>query len=409
MFQDLLGPYAVNAISNSFDCNFLNLCGDDAQVAGLSAIAGLDLNLFNDFTFSVVSDRIVPYSSSVTGFTYEYNEDLDVYERSTSTFGPLFNERAQTLGKGRFLVGMSHSFLEFDEFNGQGTDKLSLNEDFGGALTLNEATFQAGGTSIQQQLQDQDLVGGIDMLLDLEIKEQVSTMYFTYGLADRIDIGLVVPLIRVEMDARVRPTLLGDVDELPNCDHPDLIAMPFPPMACLSPAFELGTRSDSQTESGIGDLLYRAKWQFLAGRTNAALLFTGTIPTGDPDKLTGLDDPIFIPGLVASRDFDTRLGGLGLQAYVGYEFRPDISDEEEVEWALGASLQPVGRASVNVDFLGSHETSGDDTVLDLAIGTKIMLSQSALLDLNFVMPLNDDGLRATGGIFTAQLEFVFGE
>jgi hypothetical protein len=48
-------------------------------------------------------------------------------------------------------------------------------------------------------------------------------------------------------------------------------------------------------------------------------------------------------------------------------------------------------------------------VLDLAIGTKIMLSQSALLDLNFVMPLNDDGLRATGGIFTAQLEFVFGE
>jgi hypothetical protein len=402
LLVDLAGPLETLAVSDSFDCAYSGLCEPGAL---LSAYGGLDLRPLSLFTYSVINDRIVPLSSSVTGYTYEYNEDLDVYERSTSTFGPLFNERAQTLGKGRFLAGLSHSFLEFDEFNGQDLSDLSLEKDLGRLIEVNPGVTAENLSLIGLDVLDLTQGGTIDMLIDMEIKEQVSTLYFTYGLTDRVDIGLVVPLVRVELDARIETKLAEEEGDLPSCDE----VPPLPVVACLNPNFEEATDSDSGSETGIGDIVLRGKWQFLAGETNAALLLSGTIPTGDPDNLTGLDDPIFIPGLVASRDFDTPLGGLGLQGYVGYEFRPDEDDEEEVEWAAGFSLQPLGRASINVDFLGSHETSGDDTVLDLAIGTKFMLSQRALLDLNFITPLNDDGLRPTGGIFTAQLEFVFGE
>ena len=153
----------------------------------------------------------------------------------------------------------------------------------------------------------------------------------------------------------------------------------------------------------------RGKWNFFNGVANAALTAEATIPTGDPDNLTGLHTMTYRPGLVVSKDFETAIGGLGLQAYAGYNFRPDIPDEQEFDWAVGGALQPFGRASISLDLIGSNETRGDEVfMLDGSVGLKLMLAQNVLVDFNWIAPLNHEGLRHKSGIFTFQIEGTFG-
>lgn len=410
LLVDLFQPFSKGNVSRPWTCKFSNLCDLDSSIPTpqlFLAGGALELSPLSDFTFSIVNDRIVPLSSSVTGFTYEYNEDLDVYERSSSTFGPLFSERAQTIGRGRFLVGLSHSTFEFDEFNGTGLDNISVG-DLSGFLSV--GTSSAGGLAVENVLQDAGLlsVSRVDVNFDLEIKQSVSTVYFTYGITDRIDLGLVVPFLNIDMKATAIPFVKGQpASQIPACDT-------LPPADtatdCVIDPLLATPRRDSSSFSGIGDLVLRGKWHFLTGRTNAAMLVSGTIPTGDPGNLTGFDDPTITPGLVVSRDFETPIGGFGVQGFAGYEVRLDNSDKDEFEWGVGVSFQPFGRTSLNLDLLGTEETSGDNfSVLDLSVGFKLMLTEGVLLDFNFITPLNDEGLRATSGILSAQLEWVFGD
>jgi len=39
--------------------------------------------------------------SASAGFTYRYNPQLEVFERTSDTLGPLFLERPDTLGRAR--------------------------------------------------------------------------------------------------------------------------------------------------------------------------------------------------------------------------------------------------------------------------------------------------------------------
>src|SRR6185369_2611212 len=59
-----------------------------------------------------------PLTSVAPAFTYQYNPALRVWEPSTGVPGPLFSERALTIGKGQFNFSLGYSFVEFDAFNG---------------------------------------------------------------------------------------------------------------------------------------------------------------------------------------------------------------------------------------------------------------------------------------------------
>ena len=59
----------------------------------------------------------IPALSTSAGYTYEWNQELEVLERSAKTFGPLFSERAVTLGRGKFNINASYTYIKFNEFN----------------------------------------------------------------------------------------------------------------------------------------------------------------------------------------------------------------------------------------------------------------------------------------------------
>ena len=53
----------------------------------------------------LVSLATLPTSASSAGFTYRFNPSLGTLERTSTSFGPSFVERAVTSGKGRVAFG----------------------------------------------------------------------------------------------------------------------------------------------------------------------------------------------------------------------------------------------------------------------------------------------------------------
>jgi hypothetical protein len=63
---------------------------------------------------------------SLGGFTFALDPALGTFVRTTESLGPLFAERAPTLGRGKLNVNVSFTFFEYDEFNGEDLDNLSV-------------------------------------------------------------------------------------------------------------------------------------------------------------------------------------------------------------------------------------------------------------------------------------------
>ena len=387
-------------LSTGFDQQFLGF----QRCQSCGAAGSVAFESLSEFNSNIVNDRVVPLSSSVTGFTYEYNQDLDIYERSTSTFGPLFTERAQTIGKGRFLMGLSSSYFEFDEFTGIPLDNLpaSAVQTSGiigkSILSPNENTVAAG--------LEMNPFADLDLIYDLEIEQMITSFLLTYGVTDRIDVGVIVPIIDIDFKAQAKVVGAGGA-ALPACTTVD----PFSFDPCISKG-NLGAAASGEDDYfGLGDIVLRGKYHAYRGEYgNVAGFLSLSLPTGSPEDLAGFDDPTYRPGIVYSNDFETPIGGLGIQSSVAWDMRPDQTENEELEFNFGVALQPWSRASFNIDFLGSHRLDsspfGDDR-FDLSIGSKFMVVPGVLADMNVVVPLNDDGLR-TDAIVTAQLEWVFG-
>ena len=59
-----------------------------------------------------------PIGSSAGGFTYTYDSTLGVFNRSSESFGPVFAERSQTLGRGKWNTGFSYLRAEYDKLDG---------------------------------------------------------------------------------------------------------------------------------------------------------------------------------------------------------------------------------------------------------------------------------------------------
>jgi hypothetical protein len=65
-----------------------------------------------------------PAVSTVPGLTFRYNNELQAFERSSGSLGPVYVERPQTIGRGKLDVGFSYLFQDFDQLDGANLDGL---------------------------------------------------------------------------------------------------------------------------------------------------------------------------------------------------------------------------------------------------------------------------------------------
>lgn len=347
------------------------------------------------------------------GFTYRFDPTIGTFTRSTEDFGPLFSDRADTTGRGRFTLGASYSRYRFDEVDG-----VSL--DSGDLSALAVAVEAPQGTRLS--------------VLDFrqEVEADVFTLGALYGVTDDLDVGLTLPIIKVRVGER--PRRIGFQD----CGTP--VA---PNLSNCAPAVaRIDELLPSSAEStGIGDIVLRAKYRVWQQRfqTGARLGVAGVLdlklPTGDEgerrkfvnpaliDPATGqptdsvqrtaitLADPPLGTGVFRVKPQIVASGSwLGISPHVnlGVELGTTEGVTNDLVYAVGVEYTVFGRVTLLADLLGRHAfnversrivpgglggTADPDTVT-ASFGLKANPIGTLLVFLNFQIPLTDTGLRA---------------
>src|SRR5215472_2533047 len=61
---------------------------------------------------------ILPIISPSSGFTYKYDGDAGAFVRTTTSFGPIYAERAETVGRGAMSFGINYQRFRFSSIDG---------------------------------------------------------------------------------------------------------------------------------------------------------------------------------------------------------------------------------------------------------------------------------------------------
>jgi hypothetical protein len=119
----------------------------------------------------------------------------------------------------------------------------------------------------------------IEAALSLNVTTDTFAFFGNYGLTSRWDVGLVVPVVRVDLDSRVHATIL----RLATGSNPQIHSFEAGNPEATERDF---TRAGSA--SGIGDLLLRTKYRLIdLGGGGVALAADVRLPTGDEQNLLG--------------------------------------------------------------------------------------------------------------------------
>lgn len=132
----------------------------------------------------------VPVASVAPAFSYRYNPALSAFERSTNMLGPLFAERALTIGKGNLNVNLGYSHVEFDDINGTSLNRLTTGP---GIFFTNQ------GDAAQLHTR-------------LNVQTHVVAPTFRYGLADNLDLSLIFPILHTSL--RIRNTTVAVANQV---------------------------------------------------------------------------------------------------------------------------------------------------------------------------------------------------
>src|SRR5262249_50483288 len=123
----------------------------------------------------------LPFASPGSGFVYDFNSSVGVYERSSDSFGPVLSERAETIGRRKLYVSFSNQYFSFNKVDG-----INL-KAFPGILQHEKETR----APYQQHL--------ITNLASIDLKMSQFTAVATYGLTNRVDISAAIPLVNAHL------------------------------------------------------------------------------------------------------------------------------------------------------------------------------------------------------------------
>jgi hypothetical protein len=343
-----------------------------------------------------------PAISTAPGFTYRYDEKLQVFEPVTGSLGPIFVERPETVGKGKFEFGLSYAYVDFKQLNGTDLDKLNFtlghNDCCGGPNTPDFPAFEDDTITVN--------------LEKFKLTSNVITLTGTYGLTDRFDVNLLLPVVHTDMDVRGVATIKNTTQ---------------PPIHFFENATQTiqQVRSVSDNHLGVGDLQLRSKYRLdpIAGFGTAVGL-TFRLPSGSQDNFQGFGDFTLEPFAVTARDF----GPINVHASTGFQIDPQSLDRTRVRYGGGVAWQALDRVAIVTDIIGSSNiTSEKETIdvptfdqqgnvissqpvttslhadiVDVVPGIKVNIAGSAVAFFSAFVPLNDSGLRAsfipTGGV-----------
>ena len=386
------------------------LCLDLSNVHGNHFIPALSEG--NDVVISFIADAIgnatlsVPLSATSSGATFSFEGGLPV--RTSTSAGPIFGERTQTLGRNQLFLGTSVTGVEFTSLNGVPLDGMQLNFKH-----ENEDPTDTLGTPFFEN----DIMA---LNLAMNVSVLVGTVSLTYGLTDFIDIGVAVPFVRTKVSGR------SDAQIIPFGD----IAIHRFGGTATDPILRASASMDGSA-SGIGDVAGRVKINLGQGSTmGAALLGEFRFATGDEENLLGVgSNQIRVTAL-----YSAQLGTFSPHLNVGYAARQGetqrdglfiqgVFDNLVTDWAtvaagiegefqLGESKFVLPetiqlQAPFERQFAATNIPNKEGDLLRASLGGKFTVRGGTVLVVNGIFPLRGVGLQPDF-IWTVGLDFPFG-
>ena len=382
-----------------------------------------------------------PLPSSSGGFTFGKNPAGEIVPTST-TFGPLFAERAVTIGAKKFNFGYTFQAVSFDSYEGVKLDSGDLK------FVSQHNNCCPAGAGVPTNVTDFFPEFERDLLvstLTADITTQTNAFFANYGVTNRFDIGLAVPIVHVSLDASVTGEILRTATAATPTVH-----------SYDGNGQTSKTVASSGTATGLGDVLVRAKFNaYRSANTAIAGALDLRLPTGDKEQLLGTGGTQTQFYFIASGEYGrvsphvnigyTFSSGTGAEDASdvedpGTQFGPpaatvstaalDISVPDEVNYTFGVAFAPHPKVTIGFDLRGrtmrdvtrfvldstTYDNRGPGLVLPTApttvsdefvdqpqsnltqllgvVGGKINLGGTFLLNLSLLFPLNDDGLKA---------------
>ena len=340
-----------------------------------------------------------PMSSSSSAMVFVFDTQSGLPRRASNSFGPLFAERALTNGKG--VLNIAANFHQFAWKSYEGSNLR--NDDSG----LYWGHFDYDG-----------LGSGYVGVCRMDMNTSVFSVSASYGITDRIDIGVSVPFVRTKVD--------GSNEFVDYQQLTDDFA--------LVPTFDrLGVYRAEGTTSGLGDLLVRGKFSLWSnGPTSVAAAAELRLPTGDLEDMRGTGEMQTRLGAYASHEART----VAPHANVSYAFGSDALPNE-LNYVVGSDFPIHDRLTMSADVIGRFMTGvtsfrqgtvfGDALTINgrnvqlanfnveevnwntlvAATGAKVRIGGSTLLTGNLLFPMNDNGL-AHGVTATIGIERIIG-
>jgi hypothetical protein len=308
----------------------------------------------------VVQLSTFPIGSSSGGFSYAFDPAVGTLRRSSSSFGPLFAERAATIGRGRMSAGFNYQHASYNKFEGSTLDDGSVK-----FYLRHQECCTTGGPAVPPFFGVVDEPDGsllspffegdlIEAALSLDVSTDVVSIFGNYGLTDRWDVGLAVPIVHVSMEA----TVLATIRRLATVSNP------------LIHTFEAGrdvperSFQSSGSATGLGDIELRTKYRLFDFAAGGGLAAAADIrfPTGNEDDLLGGSSQVKL-FLVESGGTDRitqhlnvgytfskgNEGGLSIAQVGGTPGFPD-----EFNYAAGVEVVVEPRVTVIGDIVGRN-------------------------------------------------------
>jgi len=330
-----------------------------------------------------------PVASASSSIVYRYDPTIDAPVLRPGLPGPIFGERAETVGKGRLDLTASYSFVRLATIDGEPLDDLVNQRTVGNRFLFFRVR---GGTTLRDGRFTTVLP--VHANVDIGVTAHIVSASVTYGVTPDLDVNVTLPVIRTSLDLETT-TIVPD---------PRFPTFALPRGNPLAGTDVLSASADS---AGVGDLLLRAKYIVHRGAPVDVALGLGlSLPTGSADDFQGTGTTRVFPGVIASRVLGDRVE---LFANAGMELDANDVGRSAVRWVLGGTISLLAeRLAMPIVFLGRHEIGAPaepirvpfffqierSDAVDASVGLRWRFLETALLSANALVPMNRSGLRA---------------
>ena len=356
---------------------------------------------FSQFGTALVSQLVtVPLPSPASGFTYQLDPSTGVFQRSTTSFGPILAERANTVGAGHTSLGFAFQRFTFDTIEDLDLGAVP-------AVFTHDNAHLLGGR--------EDVVTTVN-----SINANVSqyTTFFTVGITDRLDVSVAMPIVATDLSVVSEATIrrLGTTNPLTHFFR-------------MSNG-DIGDRrlfTARASASGIGDVTVRVK-SSLRQTTGGgfAVGLDVRMPTGDAMELAGAGTAGLQPFAIWSATFNR----VSPHVNAGYQWNgasvlagdpaAGVADDfpDHAAYVAGADVAVNSRVTVAFEVLGRYVIDAKRLTrqtfyaldgrssfpniafeeksfseLNGAFGLKANVFGRLLLNLNLAFSLDSHGLR----------------